>query len=640
MREHFWNIGRIGLFYAFAALASGIFVWGSLRLVRRWRSGWRAPRRGPRDAWFADVFLGAGIFRGDPAGGLAHLLALWGFAVLFLGTVLLTVDHYLVSFLRGRTYLVYSLVLDVLGAAFVLALLWLLLRRHLLRRKRLHREEPGDTLLLLLLLAVAVTGFLVEGFRLAATRPPHDDWSPVGALLGPLPADAARSLHRLFWWIHASLALLLVAWFPLGKLRHALVAPVQRALAARTPVLRTAEEREETPEPFGRLELLAADACMWCNRCETVCPSHGAGEALSPRAAVADLRRAAAEGRDRVAASPADVPWLCTSCGACRRACPVGIDARDLIRETRALLVSEGRNVPARIARMLESIAKRGNPWEAPRSKRAEWAADLPVKDLAAGETAAVLWFVGDTPAYDTRGRGIARATARVLAAAGVDFGILGKKEQSSGDLARRCGEDGLFEMMLEANLTRFAEYGVREIIAGSPHDYHALAWEYPRLAALLPDLGGPPPPVRHVTEVLAERIEAGALAPVPGPERRVTYHVPCSLGRHHGITESPRRILRALPGVTLVEMEQNREDALCCGGGGGRMWFEPETPASGGKMSEVRVRQAAAAGAEVLAVACPWCLIQFEDAVKTAGLEGRLRVADVTELLEERLEG
>jgi Fe-S oxidoreductase len=249
-----------------------------------------------------------------------------------------------------------------------------------------------------------------------------------------------------------------------------------------------------------------------------------------------------------------------------------------------------------------------------------------------------LLWLPGCTLAYDTRCQEVARSTARLLQVAGVDFMIAGKKERSSGDLARSCGENGLFEMMIEENTELFAESGAKQLAISSPHDWHAVAFEYPRLAPLLEEVEGEVPPTRHVTELLAEQIRDGKLRFANGSERRITYHDPCYLGRQHGLFEAPRQILRALPGVTLVEMDEHRAASRCCGGGGGRMWFEPES-AGDAKMSERRVHQAAETGAEVLAVACPWCLIQFEDAVKTAGLEGRLRVADVTELAAEVLE-
>ena len=398
-REHFWNVSQVVLFYALAAVATAVFVWLVARIARRWARGWRSTRPGRRERWAADVFLNAGVFKGDPLGGIAHLLVMWGFAVLFLGTVLLTIDHYVVGFLSGRVYLVYSLALDLTGAAFVLALLWLLLRRHVLRRALMHREEPEDSLLILLLLAVGVTGFMVEGLRLAKTNPAAGSWSPVGQLFARLaPADALTA-HRVAWGIHAGLSLLLVAWLPWGKLKHALTAPIQRMKAGLTPVVRTAEEREATEAAYGALEVIASDACMWCNRCETVCPSHAVGEALSPRQVVKDLRLADGTAEGRRAASPDEVPWLCTGCGACRAACPISIDGRNLIRETRALLVEDGTNVPDQIARALESVAKQGNPWEGKRSKRAAWAGDLEVADVSKGDEAPVLWFVGSTPA-------------------------------------------------------------------------------------------------------------------------------------------------------------------------------------------------------------------------------------------------
>lgn len=640
-REHFWNIDLVWLFYALSLVFSLILVAGAVRYLKRWRAGWKPPRPNGRGPWASDVLAGAGIFRGDRPGGLAHFFTLWGFVVLFIGTVLLTIDHYVINFLTGHVWLVYSLVLDLFGAAFVLALVWLLLRRHLFRRALIHRQEPEDSSLLVLLLVIGVTGFMVEGLRMAETRPVAADWSPVGALVARFVPAGSFLAHKVLWWVHATASLLLVAWIPFGKLKHMFTSALHRLQADRTPLVRTAEEREQQPIAFGAHELLAVDACTRCNRCENACPSNGAGEVLSPRSVVLDLARASLPGitaENRTSATAAEIPWHCTSCGACRAACPVKIDASDLIRETRGYMVEEGTDVPDALARALEGIAKQGNPWAGKRSKRTAWAEGLDLAEFALGGKASTLWLPGCTLAFETRCQEVARATARLLSAAGVQFMIAGKGESNSGDLARRCGEDGLFEMMVEQNAALFSETGAGRILVSSPHDWHAYGFEYPRLLPLLEDVEGSVPPAGHVTELLAERVRSGALKFTKGQPRRITYHDPCYLGRHHGLYEAPRDILRAIPGVTLVEMAENRRESLCCGGGGGRMWYEPEEAGST-KMSERRVRQAAEAGAEVLAVACPWCLIQFEDAVKTTGLEGRLRVADITEIAAEVLE-
>jgi Fe-S oxidoreductase len=641
-REHFWNIHLIWLFYVLSFAAILVFAIGAVRALRRWRSGWWPARERHRDAWVPEALAGAGIFKGDVPGGLAHLLTLWGFVVLFVGTTLLAIDQYLITFLTGKVWLAYSLILDLFGAGFVLALAWLLFRRHVLRRRLLYREEPEDSLLLVHLLIVGISGFLVEGLRLAQTTPTAGDWSPVGAMLARYLPAGALTAHRVVWWLHAVFSLLLIVWIPFGKIRHLLTSPLHRFVASRSPVIRTAEEREQATAAFGIHEMLASDACTRCNRCENACPSTGVAEALSPRRVVLDLARASRAGlsaSQRTSASPEEIPWLCTSCGACRAACPIRIDAADLIRETRAYVVEQGTAVPDGVARALDSIAKHGNPWEGKRSKRALWAEGLGLRDFSGGDSASLLWWPGCTLAYETRCQELSRATARLLSAAGVDFMIPGKKESNTGDLARRCGEDGLFEMMLEGNVALITETAASGVIVSSPHDWHALAFEYPRLVPRLADVEATLPPARHVTEVLAQKIEEGALHLAAGPRRRIAFHDPCYLGRHHGVFDAPRAILRAIPGTTLVEMQANRESSLCCGGGGGRMWFEPEQ-AGGLKMSERRARQAVDAGAEVLATACPWCLIQFEDAVKTAGLEDRLRVADVTELAAEVLNG
>jgi Fe-S oxidoreductase len=287
--------------------------------------------------------------------------------------------------------------------------------------------------------------------------------------------------------------------------------------------------------------------------------------------------------------------------------------------------IEDGSRVSPLLVNALETLYRFGNPWEPSKRKRSEWPNGLDVPDITAGAQAALCYFVGCTTSFDTRAQKLARAFVRILHHAGVEFGTLGQKEGCCGDIARRVGEDGLFEEQVEKTQSLLDKYGVTDLVTSSPHCFNLLKNEYPE----------PAPAVRHYTQVLDELVGKGLLASATPRPLTVTYHDPCYLGRYNHIYEAPRRVLGSIPGVRLVEMAHTGSDSLCCGGGGGRMWQELDGEQ---KLSEVRIREAAATGADVVVTACPYCLIMLEDAVKTADLEGRLRVMDMNELVAESL--
>jgi Fe-S oxidoreductase len=329
-----------------------------------------------------------------------------------------------------------------------------------------------------------------------------------------------------------------------------------------------------------------------------------------------------------------DTVWMCVSCYACVEECPAKIPlTTGLMTRTKEALLLAG-NVPAELQTALENSQRYGNPLgEAPR-KRAAWAEGLdpPVTVLGVVKRPVdVLWFVGDYGSYHSRVQGVSRALAKVLGALGIDFGILGPEEGTDGDSQRLAGERGLFEMLAEKNGRAFAKYEFGEIVTGDPHAYNALRHEYPELGISYP--------IRHYVEFLADRIDQ--LQPLLTLERRarVAFHDPCYLGRANSLYDEPRALLAAIPGLELVEMEHNRATSLCCGGGGGGMWLDGfQWERAHARTSEWRVREAVDAGADVLAVACPYEAPRFEDAIKTVPEAGHLVVRDVAELLAEAM--
>jgi len=294
----------------------------------------------------------------------------------------------------------------------------------------------------------------------------------------------------------------------------------------------------------------------------------------------------------------------------------------DVLIGLRGLLVEEGR-VPPTLGDALEGVYKYGNPWGLSRSKRSEWAKDLKVKYVLEGEKAELLYFVGCAASYDSRAQEVARALVKNLNTLGVDFSILGNKETCCGNEVYSLGEKGLFEELVEKNLGLFDQYGVSRIITTSPHCFHAFKNRYGREL-----------PVKHYTQYFADLIDKGKLNFLGRVEKVVTYQDPCFLGKHNNIYDEPRKIIESVPGVKFLELRMSRTRSVCCEGGGGRMWYD----IPGERLAETRVREAIKLGAEILVVACPFCLLTFDDAIKTTGNEDRIKVVDIMELVAEAL--
>ena len=368
--------------------------------------------------------------------------------------------------------------------------------------------------------------------------------------------------------------------------------------------------------------------CLQCGNCSGICP-FGYLMVHPPHRMIAFLR---ADRFKNVLET--DTVWMCVSCYACTEVCPSDIPLTPgLMTSAKEELLLAG-NVPSELQSALEFSQRYGNPLgESPR-KRADWAKDIQPEVKIMGKVRQpvdVLWFVGDYPSYHPRVQLIAKALTKILHALGVDFGILGPEEYSDGDSQRLAGERGLFEMLAERNGMAFSRYQFNEIITTDPHAYNAIKNEYPRLGISYP--------IKHYTEFLAERLDQ--LKPLLKKEvkARVTYHDPCYLGRANEIFDQPRALLEAIPGVELVEMFHNHKNSLCCGGGGGGMWLDGfQWEKAHVRLSEWRVKEAISAGAEILAVACPYETPRFEDAAKTVEGAGELKVRDIAELLAEAM--
>ncbi|MEW6717187.1 MAG: (Fe-S)-binding protein [Chloroflexota bacterium] len=369
-------------------------------------------------------------------------------------------------------------------------------------------------------------------------------------------------------------------------------------------------------------------ACLQCATCSGACP-FGYLMDYPPGRMIAFLR---ADMFDRVLNT--DTVWMCVSCYACTNVCPSKIPLTPgLMTRAKEELLLAG-NIPSELQDALMNSQRYGNPLgESPR-KRSAWAEGFEPEITILGKAKQpvdVLWFVGDYPSYHPRVQSTTKALAKILTALGVDFGILGPEENSDGDSQRLAGERGLFEMLAEKNGRAFSKYEFNEIVTTDPHAYNAIKNEYPALGITYP--------VRHYTEFLMERIDQLKKLMKSDQKTRVTYHDPCYLGRANEVYEAPRKVLEAIPGVELVEMSHNRTNSLCCGGGGGGMWLDGfQWEKAHVRLSEWRVREAIATGADVLAVACPYEPPRFEDATKTVEGADRLVVKDIAELIADTL--
>ncbi len=648
-REIYWNISQAGVvvMYLLAALALFACGHGIYQHFRMWRRGQPADRLRPIWPRLRSVLLHVAAHRRlltERAPGLYHLALFWGFAFLLAGTVVVLIQADLrLPVMRGTFYLYFqSLTLDLMGLAAAAGVAAALVMRYLVRPPRLRRGILADGVILWLLEAILVTGFLVEGLRIAGTGDPWGRWSPVGhqvsllaGLLGMGPG-AIRGGHAFLWWAHFALSMLFIAYIPRSKLFHLLLAPANvymRPLAdAGSPRLVDFDRAERFGafafSEFSWKDLFDLDVCTECGRCSAACPADATGKLLSPMQVVLDLRDEMNRTRgasERVLAGQvvqSEALWGCTTCLACMEACPVFIEHVPKIVEMRRYLAMEEAVVPDLMAEALRSLEARGHPFRGAGISRTAWTEGVEVRSLPRGERGEWLLWVGCAAALNERNHSTLRALVRLLRAAGVDLCILGDEEVCTGDPARAVGNEYLFQTLARQNIETLNRYGVGKIVTVCPHCYNTFKHTYPKMGGQYE--------VWHHARLLAHLVEEGRIAPSAPVQAAVAFHDPCYLGRHNGEYEAPRRVLRAIPGVRTVEMSRCREGGFCCGAGGGLYWSEDRT---GRRINHVRTEQAVQTGAQIVATACPFCMLMIEDGV--AALEGGIRPLDVAELLD-----
>jgi Fe-S oxidoreductase/nitrate reductase gamma subunit len=691
-RQIDWNVSQIALAVMYAlivvqALSLGYIatrrwlVWRSGRPVGQLTGVGRRVRR-----TLSVAFLHRRLIRpGYIYGGVMHLFIFWGFLVLFVGTliVLLEADimrpYFGLSFYQGGFYVAYKLIINLFGLLFVVGLLMAIRRRFFPRHLPKFRPTlTDDALVLGMLLALGLTGFLLEAFRLAATQDPaapiHWVAYPLALALWGVDPAVLEGAHTVTWWFHMLCTTALVAYIPVSKLFHMFTAPVNVFARATEPAYALAGiDRIEEQEHFGAdkladfnwKQLVGSDACMRCGRCLDYCPTFVTGKPLKPRQLVIEISAAldrqagllggvagplpsdaGVRGNDlteTLQPNAAELPvaarligdvvsqdeiWDCTTCRACMEQCPVLIEHVPMITDLRRNLVLEQSSFPQELQPLFNNLERNGNPYSFPASTRADWAQSLGVPQLTELEdpgSIEVLYWVGCMASFDARNQRVATALVNVLRAANVSFAMLGIEESCCGDPARRAGNEYLYQLLAQQNIDTLRRYGPKRILASCPHCFNTLRNDYP-------DLDGRFEVVAH-SQLIEELIAAGRL-PVPAditrPARGFAYHDPCYLGRYNHVYDAPRTVLDQTQGG-FTELPRCRDRGFCCGAGGARAFMEEKR---GTRIAHNRLHEAIDTRATGVAVACPFCVTMFEDGVRTLNVEESFAVRDLAELV------
>ena len=632
----------------------------------------------------------------DKKSGIIHVMFFYGFILVQFGAIdfvwkgLAPGSHLPL----GPLYPAFTFFQEIVTLVILIAVFWAFHRRYIEKLVRLKRNFKSGLVLIFiggLMISVLLgngMGIIWHGEELSWSEPIA---SAIAYVFSGLNETVAISVFYFSWWVHLLILLTFLVYVPQSKHAHLIAGPVNVFFGrlSNPGKLEKIDFEDETQETFGvgkiedfrQNQLIDLYSCVECGRCTNMCPATGTGKMLSPMDLILKLRdhltdkgaavtskapwvpvvafnntqgnqlamMAAGKGQQESAATAlaydpsliGDVIteeeiWACTTCRNCEDQCPVMNEHVDKIIDLRRYLVLTEGKMDAEAQRAMTNIERQGNPWGLNRKERETWRqgddeVTVPtVKEKSkAGEEFEYLFWVGSMGSYDNRSQKIAISFAKLMNEAGISFAILGNKEKNSGDTPRRLGNEFLFQEMATKNIEEFEKAGVKKIVTIDPHAYNTFKNEYPDF--------GLQAEVYHHTELLAQWVKEGRLKPVHSIEETVTYHDSCYLGRYNEVYEAPRDILKAIPGVNLVEMARNRETGMCCGAGGGLMWMEETT---GSRINVARTEQALAVQPSIIGTGCPYCLTMISDGTKAKEVEETVQTLDVTEILERSVIG
>ncbi|MEH7883273.1 (Fe-S)-binding protein [Bacillus sp. JJ1609] len=631
----------------------------------------------------------------DKKSGIIHVMFFYGFILVQFGAI-----DFIWKGLKpgshlplGPLYPGFTFFQEIVTLTILVAVVWAFYRRYVEKLVRLKRGFKNGLVLLFiggLMLSVLLgngMGMIWHGHEGTWTEPVA---SLIATVFSGIPQTAAITIFYIAWWIHLLFLLAFLVYVPQSKHAHLIAGPANVYLTkVDSPgKIKKIDFEDETQETFGAgkitdfnyEQMIDFYACVECGRCTNMCPATGTGKMLSPMDLIVKLRdhltlhgaavtskqpwvptfafgntkgnqialAAAGQGAEEAAAGLAYNPsmigdviteeeiWACTTCRNCEDQCPVMNEHVDKIIDLRRYLVLTEGKMNADAQRAMTNIERQGNPWGLNRKEKEDWRelrddVVVPtVKEMKkTDEEFEYLFWVGAMGSYDNRSQKIALSFAKLLNEAGVKFAILGNKEKNSGDTPRRLGNEFLFQELATKNIEEFEKNEVKKIVTIDPHAYNIFKNEYPDF--------GLEAEVYHHTELLAQLVKEGRLVPKHALNETITFHDSCYLGRYNEVYDAPRDILKAIPGVTLKEMERNRDTAMCCGAGGGLMWMEEET---GHRINVARTEQALSVNPSVISSGCPYCLTMLSDGTKAKEVEESVDTLDVAELLEKSVFG
>ena len=654
-REIYWNVGHgvVLPMYIFVVITLAILIYGFGKRIRVYRKGKPLQRLDHLPGRVVRLITrGIGQLRVMivKAPGITHAFQFWGMALLFIGTVLVLIQVdftqplFKFNFLKGIFYLIFSITLDIAGVVVIVTICGLLVRRFIYKPKGLVTTRD-DYIIYGLLVAILITAYVIEGARMAVTEinknPTLALFSPVGLqvarLLSGLDENTLRGLHKVIWWVHFFLAMMLIGSIPFTKFRHIFTTPINYLFTdLREKGSIETINLEAEADNFGASkvseftwkDIYDADACTACKRCQDRCPAWNTDKPLSPMKVVQQIGEVAffKPQADLIDTVSKDVLWACTTCYACQEICPADIEHVNKILEMRRhLVLMQGEFPGPEVMAAINNTEVNGNPFGLAYANRGDWATGLEVQRMAEGSAADILYFAGCYASFDKRNQDVARNFIKICNAAGLKIGILGKEEKCCGEPERKLGNEYLYQQLAAENIKKIKGYGVKHVVTTCPHCFNTLGRDYRDL--------GLDVVVEHYSTFLNRLISQGKLNLTAQPFD-CTYHDSCYIGRYKNIIKEPREVLRATGG-NIHEMDKKGLESFCCGGGGGRVLAEEKL---GRRINVERVKMAQATQAPVLVSNCPFCLTMFEDGIKTGGMEGKIQVRDLSEVIVERL--